>query len=81
MINNSKICGFDIEKENIKDYYLYNLFDIDLKTAIDFFFHSISSDDNNFCIKPVEWAIKKLQEFKNNWFKIYVITARQNEFE
>ncbi len=61
--------------ENIKKYH-YS-FDERYHKDMDFFLHK----DSLHLINPVVWAKEKLLEFKEKWYKLYVITWRPDELK
>ncbi len=60
----------DHEFENIKEYDLS--FEERYKHDLDFFLKNNTIE----LIKQVKWAIEKLLEWKNKWYKLYVVTWR-----
>lgn len=78
--NNYMIKWQAIYKDDISDYYVSNISKYNLikDDAIDFFWSVLSSPSREN-ILPVKWAKEKLQELKNNWRKIVVVTARREE--
>lgn len=78
--NNYKIwSSCNLTKNDIKNHHIYEIFDISRENAIKFYKESLLKDDWIYNIKPVEWAIEKLTIFKNLWYELYVITARDKE--
>lgn len=67
------VASHDFEK--IKKYH-YS-FDERYYKDIDFFLHK----DSLHLIKPLIWAKEKLLEFKEKWYKLYVITWRPDELK
>ena len=53
--------------------------DLSVEDAIKWFQVPMNNDIVNLEIKAVCWALDKLLEFKINWYKIVVITARIEE--
>ncbi len=80
--NNYKIWDYKIKREEVKDYYIHrmNWFDISLEEAIDWFRKPMLDDLENCSLKKVDWSYERLFELKENWNKLYVITARIEEY-
>ena len=76
--NWNKIWDFEIKREEVKDYYIHKIPNLDLwvEDAIKWFQIPMNNDIINLEIKAVPWALDKLLEFKINWYKIVVVTAR-----
>ena len=77
--HNNKINGKTIFFDNITDYNLENMFDIDTSTAIEWFMKWQINDEKNLNVNPIEWAKKKLVELKNKWYILKIVTARNSE--
>jgi len=79
--NDNKIGDYKIIKEDIKDYYIHKIPDLDLSVeeAIEWFQIPMNNDIINLEIKAVNGALNKLIEFRTNWYKIVVVTARIEE--
>ncbi len=60
----------DHEFENIKEYDLS--FEERYQHDLDFFLNK----DTIAILKPVKWAKEKLLEWKNKWYKLYIVTWR-----
>ena len=73
----NKINGKTVNIEDIKNYYIYEIFDISKDDAIQWFREPTLHDINKLEIKPVQWAKKKLEELKNKWYILKIITARR----
>lgn len=79
--NDNKIGNYKIVKEDIKNYYIHKIpnLDLSLEEAIEWFQIPMNNDIFNLKIKAVNGALNKLIEFKTNWYKIVVVTARIEE--
>jgi len=79
--NNNKIWEFEIKREEIKDYYIHKMegLNLSVEQAIEWFQKPMNNDILDLEIEAVEGAVNKLLEFKINWYKIIVVTARIEE--
>ncbi len=78
--NNYTVKWQAIYRNDISDYYISNISKYNLvKDDAVAFFWSVLSSPARENILPVQWAKEKLQELKNNWRKIVVVTARREE--
>jgi len=66
--NDNKIGDYKIIKEDIKDYYIHKIPDLDLSVeeAIEWFQIPMNNDIINLEIKAVNGALNKLIEFRTN---------------
>jgi len=79
--NNYYIWGKKVKFEDITDYYLNNIEDVNLSIyeAIQLFREVLYEDMEKLEIKPCKWVYNKLLEWKKKWYKLKVITARPQE--
>ena len=72
----------NVKKTDITSYFLWDIAKlwITKEEWIEQFFSFFASDDF-FETKPVEWALKKLKELKKQWHRLYVVTARAEQFK
>jgi len=66
--NDNKIGNYKIVKEDIKNYYIHKIpnLDLSLEEAIEWFQIPMNNDIFNLKIKAVNGALNKLIEFKIN---------------
>jgi len=79
--HNYKINWKSIKREDVKDYYIYNMskYNISLEQGIQWFRDGLSSDIWRYNIKPVQWAIDYIKQLKSKWYILKIITARRAE--
>ena len=79
--NNHKIWSYDISREDVKDYYIHQIKDLDITSAqaIEWFRKPMFEDINSCNMLPILWAKEKLLELKWEWYKLVVLTARIEE--
>jgi 5'(3')-deoxyribonucleotidase len=79
--NNNKIGSYLIKRDEIKDYYIHKIKDLDISSqqAIDWFRKPMLEDIQKCNILPIVWAKEKLLELKWQWYKLVVLTARIEE--
>ena len=77
--HNNKIYNKSISFENITDYHLENIFDIDTSTALEWFIEWQIDDQIKLTVDPIEWAKEKLIELKNKWYLLQIVTARNEK--
>lgn len=73
------IWNIILEEKHISDYYIYKIPGISLKNqeeAVEIFRKALYNDFEKFEINPIEWAKEKLEEFKNKWLDLEIVTAR-----
>jgi len=72
----------NVKKSDITSYYLRDVEKCKMTKEewIEQFFSFFASDEF-FETKPVEWALKKLKQLKSDWNKLYVVTARAEQFK
>lgn len=72
----------NVKKSDITSYYLRDVGKCKMTKEewIEQFFSFFASDEF-FETKPVEWALKKLKQLKSDWNKLYVVTARAEQFK
>lgn len=77
--NNHKIWNLKMNKEDITSYYIFEIENIwlDKDQAIELF-RKVLNEDKEYKIKPVEWALEKLKSWKNKWYSLEIITARNS---
>lgn len=78
--HNYKIAGTSLIREDIVDYYIYNIskFWVSKQEAIEWFRVAMLWD-NNLEIMPVLWALENLSSHKNKGYSFKIVTARQSE--
>lgn len=79
--NNYKIWSYSLKREEVKDYYIHKMphLDISIEESIAWFRKPMLEDIKNHRVNPVEWAKEKLLQFKKNWYKLLILTARIEE--
>ena len=77
--NDNIIWNKKVQKEDIKDYYLFKIEELWLtsESAIELF-RKVLAEDKEYRLQPV-WAYKKLKSWKEKWNKLKVITARPGD--
>jgi len=80
--NDWKIWDLVIDKKDITNYYVHNIdgTNLNLHSAIDLFRQTFKNDID-LCISPVIWAVEKLSILKEKWYKIAIVTARNEDFD
>lgn len=79
-VNNYEINGTKIKKENIRNYNLHWNEELKLNKDDDLkIFDKLWNSDKKREVKPVEWALEKLNELKSEWYKFIIITARREK--
>ena len=78
--NDNIIWNKKVQKEDIKDYYLFKIEELWLtpESAIELF-RKVLAEDKEYRLQPVKWAYKKLKSWKEKWYKLKVITARPGD--
>jgi len=77
--NNYKLWNKFLKKEDIRSYYIYEMEELWLnKEQTIELFRKVLFEDKKYKIKPVEWALEKLIEWRNKWYDLEIITARNN---
>jgi len=81
--HNYQINGIPAHKEDISDYYIFNIekFGLSKEDAIKYFRTFLDEGQNNEEILPVKWAKEWLQKLKQDWWKIIIVTARREEIK
>jgi len=76
--NSYKIWSYEINKEEIKDYYIHRIENLNItaEEAIEWFRKPMLEDIKNFKVKPILWSINILKQLKLNWYKLVIVTAR-----
>lgn len=71
-----------VKREDILDYYIYKNknIDISLEDAIRLF-HGVYLNDIDLNIKVVDWSYCKINEFKNKWYTLKIVTWRPDDVE
>ena len=72
-----KVLKTDITSYFLRDVPKLNMTKEDWVKEFFWFFGS----DDYFQTKPVVWALEKLKELKNQWYELYVVTARAEQFK
>lgn len=78
-VNNYEINGIKITKEDVNNYYLYEIerLNLSIEDAVGLF-DKLWNSDKKWEVKPIEWALEKLNELKSEWYKFIIITARRD---
>ena len=79
--NDYKIWSYEINRNDIKDYYIHKIkwVNITKEEAIDWFRKPMFDDIDNLKVLPILWAKERLLEFKNEWYRLVILTARIEE--
>lgn len=80
--NNYKIWNHLIMKEDISDYFFWKMPLLNMSMEEwNKYFHNVYLNDKNFDIKIVSWAKQKINELKENWYTLNIITWRSVDVE
>lgn len=80
-VNNHEINWMKITKEEVSSFYFHEIERLNIWTEEDVkIFDKLWLSEKRRDVKPVEWAIEKLNELKSEWYKFIIITARREEF-
>lgn len=81
--HNYQINGIPAHKEDISDYYIFNIqkYNLNKEDAITYFRVFLDEAQKSEDIFPVPWAKEWLERLKNNWWKIIIVTARRTEIQ
>lgn len=80
-VNNYEINGIKIVKEDVSSYYFHEIERLNLGIEDDVkIFDKLWLSEKKREVKPVEWALEKLNGLKSEWYKFIIITARREEF-
>lgn len=76
--NDYKIWSFEINRNDIKDYYIHRMewLNITAEQAIEWFRKPMLEDIKTFKVKPILGSIDKLNQLKLYWYKLIIVTAR-----
>jgi len=76
--NNYKIWNLDIKREDVKNYYMHKMpeLDISLDEAVSWFRKPMLDDIEKCNIKPTKGSFNKLKELKSWWNQLIIVTAR-----
>lgn len=76
--NDYKIWDNPISRDEVKDYYIHKMPNLELSEAEAIsWFRTPMFDEKTRCdLQPTEWSLEKLQELKKAWNKLVIITAR-----
>lgn len=69
-----------VSRDDIIDYYVHNMEDNNLTKQewVDWFRKWLFSD-KDLWVKPIIWAMSKLEYFKNKWYVLKIVTARPKD--
>lgn len=78
-MNNNEINGIKITREDVNNYYLHEIerLNLSIEDAVGFF-DKLRNSDKKWEVKPIGWALEKLNELKSEWYKFMIITARRD---
>lgn len=80
-VNNYEINWMKIAKEDVSSFYFHEIERLNIWIEEDVkIFDKLWLSEKRRDVKPVEWAIEKLNELKSEWYKFIIITARREEF-
>jgi len=80
-VNNYEVNGMKITKKDVSSYYFHEIERLNLWIGDDVkLFDRLWNSDKKREVKPLEWALDKLNELKLEWYKFIIITARREEF-
>lgn len=76
--NNYKIWNLPIGREDVKDYYIHKMKDLNISEdeGISWFRTPMLDDDARCSVKPTKWSFEKLKEIKSEGNKLVIVTAR-----
>ena len=79
--HNYQINWKSISREKVLDYYISRMknYKIESKIVIDWFRKATLDDIWKYKIQPVKWAIEWLKKLKEKWYKLKIVTARNEE--
>lgn len=83
LLEHHKLTIWEIiaKEEHITDYYLHNIPGISIKNqeeAVQLFREVFYKDMDKYEINPIPGAKEKLLDFKNKWFELDIVTARDS---
>lgn len=78
-VNNYEVNGMKIVKEDVSSYYLHEIerLNLSIEDSVGLF-DKLWNSDKKWEVKPIEWALEKLNELKSEWYKFMIITARRD---
>lgn len=76
--NNYKIWDTSISREEVKDYYIHQMpeLDISLEDSINWYQKPMLDEKTRCSIRPTKHSFEKLKELKNDWHTLIIVTAR-----
>ncbi len=78
-VNNYQVNGMKITKEDVSSYYFHEIERLNLWIEDDVeIFDKLWNSDKKREVKPLGWALEKLNELKSEWYKFIIITARRD---
>lgn len=79
--HNNKINGISIYKQDISDYYIFNIkkYKLSQEDAVRYFRNFYDQTQSNDDIPVIKWSVNWLKRLKKNWWKIIIVTARREE--
>ena len=81
--HNYQINGIPAHKEDISDYYIFNIekYNLNKEDAIKYFRVFLDEWQRSEDIFPVKWAKEWLERLRQQWWKIIIVTARRIEIK
>ncbi len=81
--HNYQINGIPAHREDITDYYLWDIdkYGLNQEDGVKYFRTFLDEAQKSEEILPVKWAKEWLEKLKNDWWKIIIVTARREEIK
>ncbi len=81
--HNYKINGISAHREDITDYYLWDIDKegLNQEDGVKYFRAFLDEAQKSEEIIPVQWAKKWLEKLRQDWWKIIIVTARREEIK
>lgn len=81
--HNYEINGIPAHREDITDYYLWDIDRYNLKQeeGVKYFRTFLDEAQKSEEILPVQWAKEWLERLKQDWRKVVIVTARREEIK